>query len=94
MQDDIADVAKNADDIEWYLDNKGRQLEEEISKADFITPIAHIENREGVANIDDILSEPHLQDEKICLDKRRHYNSHWLIIMPIIIGCQSSKEDN
>lgn len=36
---DVTDVVENPDDIEWYLCNKGRQLEEEISTTDFITPV-------------------------------------------------------
>jgi len=36
---DIADTTENADDLEWYLRSRGRQLEEEISTDDFITPV-------------------------------------------------------
>ena len=36
---DIADIAENADDLEWCLKSRGRYLEEEIVTDDFITPV-------------------------------------------------------
>lgn len=38
-KEDIADIAENADDLEWYLKSRNRQFVEEIATDDFTNPV-------------------------------------------------------
>lgn len=64
-KEDISDITENADDLEWYLKNRGRQLEEEIGTNDFITPVLKPVINESIKKSKTIVSNSNKRNNRI-----------------------------
>jgi hypothetical protein len=64
-KEDISDITENADDLEWYLNNRGRQLEEEIGTNDFITPVLKPVINESIKKSKTVVSNSNKRNNRI-----------------------------
>jgi uncharacterized protein YlxW (UPF0749 family) len=75
-REDISDITENADDLEWYLKSRGRQLEEEIGTNDFITPVLNPVINESIKKSKTVVSNSNRRGS--CIQKNEDESQNCL----------------